>query len=297
MAPVDASESADEPAEPEELVPQATPLRSAPVRRTQSTRKLHPGDLICGECGEGNVPTRKFCGRCGTSLEAALEVGTPWWRKIFRRRGPKVMIAGARPGKPGSSRGRTAIRETSRKLRAAIGIIVVVAALLGGLYPPFRTAIVNQVTALKDKITNAASNATLSPIHPASVKVHGQRAKHPGKAAVDEFKNTYWLAPWPSEHPPELDLKLANHVALRKVIITIGASDDFVAHDRPAVIRFAYSNEKAETIVVKDTSKPQTFSLRNGLGTDSVKVQILDVFPAQKASDVAIGEIEFFGIG
>ena len=42
-----------------------------------------PGDLVCDVCGAGNAPTRRFCARCGSSLDGA-EVATG------RRRGAEV---------------------------------------------------------------------------------------------------------------------------------------------------------------------------------------------------------------
>ena len=59
-----------EPADqPTERTPQATRELAAAVTKTKPTRRLRPGDLICGQCGEGNPPVRRFCGRCGDSLD------------------------------------------------------------------------------------------------------------------------------------------------------------------------------------------------------------------------------------
>ena len=47
--------------------------------------RRHPGDLICGQCGEGNDPVRHFCRRCGNSLDEAIAVRLPWYRRFFHR--------------------------------------------------------------------------------------------------------------------------------------------------------------------------------------------------------------------
>jgi hypothetical protein len=81
-------------------------------------------------------------------------------------------------------------------------------------------------------------------------------------------------------------------------VITSGATDNFLAHDRPSIIVFAYSNEKSDTVTLQDTKDPQTIVLRNGLAAKVVHIQILDVYQAaNNAPDVAVNEFQFFGAG
>lgn len=280
----------------DEMAPQIARHRAAPVRKTEPTHRLNPGDLVCGECGEGNLPTRKFCSRCGTSLSDAVVVGTPWWRKLFRRRGPKVMKAGSRPGKPAGSRARPAFTRAMRRIRAGIAVIIFVAGVIYGVYPPFRSAINGEVGAIKNKIVGVADQQ-LVPEHPIAVTANLASPNHPAKMAADEFKNTYWLAPWSANNQPTLTLTFNSHVVIKKMIILIGASDSFTAHDRPSVLHMVYSNQESDDITLKDTSNQQQFNLRNANGVSNVQIQISDVFAAQGASDVAITEIELFGIG
>ena len=73
-----------------------------PVPPTFEPRvERNPGDLICGQCGVGNGPTRKFCRSCGAPLAEAVVVHIPWWRRLFRRH-PKT---GTEPS-PGTGAGR-----------------------------------------------------------------------------------------------------------------------------------------------------------------------------------------------
>jgi TIR domain len=67
------------------------------TRNVAPTRSPQPGDLICGECGEANSPSRKFCGRCGASLASASTFPPTWWRRIVPRRRRKALVAGERP--------------------------------------------------------------------------------------------------------------------------------------------------------------------------------------------------------
>jgi hypothetical protein len=280
----------------DEMVPQIARHRAAPVRRTEPTHRLNPGDLVCGECGEGNLPTRKFCSRCGTSLGDAVVVGTPWWRKLLRRRGPKVMKAGSRPGKPAAAKARPALTRVIRRIRTGIALVILVAGVIYGVYPPFRSAINGEVGAVRNKIVGVADQQ-LVPEHPVAVTASLASPGHPAKLAADEFKNTYWLAPWSPDNQPTLTLTFSSHVVIKKMIILVGASDNFTAHDRPSVLHMVYSNQESDDVTLKDTSGQQQFDLRNANGVSNVQIQISDVFAAQAASDVAITEIELFGIG
>src|SRR6185503_18170276 len=80
------------------MKPTAPAQRPKPVKQPP-TRKILPGDLICGECGEGNPPARNFCSRCGSSLKAAAVAKRHWWQKLIPHRKRKAMEAGARPWK------------------------------------------------------------------------------------------------------------------------------------------------------------------------------------------------------
>jgi hypothetical protein len=295
VAPIEDAAEVDE-VEPAEVLPQAPRHRVAPVTRTAPpTRRLQPGDLVCPECGEGNLPVRKFCSRCGTSLHLARVVAVPWWKKVFRR-GPKVMKAGARPKTPGQRGSRKVLRQMERKIRLTLAVLGTLAALLYGAYPPFRTDVNDKVLSIKHKFFGLAEK-TLSPIHQSSVTASAQVRHHPGALAVDEFKNTYWAAPYSITHQPSLTLRFSKTVILKEAIITSGASDDFLKYDRPEILHFVYSNQESDTFNISDTSKQQKIVLGHGVGVKSVQIQVIGVYEAQNSNDVAITEIELFGLG
>ncbi|MEU8224666.1 zinc ribbon domain-containing protein [Kribbella sp. NPDC048915] len=279
-----------------EVEPQPVKARPAPVRRATPSSKLNPGDLICGDCGEGNAPDRKFCRRCGHSLASAEVVKTPWWRRLRRRRRPRTMVAGSRPARPGESAAPRVFRTALRRVRAAVGILMLTFVLLSGLYPPLRTYVVQQASNVKQKISGVAESA-LAPIRPAAVQGSKATVGHPPKAAFDTFTNTTWAAPWNQKTPPTLTDQLDHAVALRKVIVSNGDKKNFAALIRPATLQFRYSNEQTELITLADTPEPQEFTLRNGIGVNQLTVIVVSVYPAQGARDLALSEIELFGIG
>lgn len=283
---------------PAEVLPQeVAPVVPSTPTRAPSTRRVQPGDRVCGECGEGNQPTRKFCSRCGESLTTAAVARPPWWRRLLPRRGPRLVASAKRP----TSAGRGGKPRLSRRLvqgaRKYAFIVVVAFGLVAGIYPPLRTAVVNEANGVKTWATNLISGAALGPVHPTAVHPTAtQLPGHPAGAAFDGFANTYWLAPWtPNGTQPSVTVDLGRTTALAKVVITSGASDNFVGHDRPSIVVFAYSNEKSDTVTLKDSKDPQEITLRNGLAAELVHIQILQVYQAPNATDVAVTEFQFFG--
>nr|WP_198151196.1 discoidin domain-containing protein [Kibdelosporangium sp. MJ126-NF4] len=220
---------------------------------------------------------------------------TPWWRRVLRRRA-KVLKLGSRPSKPGEGRTSRAFRGTFRKLRAVLSVLVLVFGLLAAFYPPVRTFVVNEFQALKAKISTLADSA-LAPIRPATTEATAQTVGHPAQAAFDTFKNTYWAAPWSENQLPVLTVQLAQPVALRTAIVTSGAAGEYTAHGRPSSLKLAYSNEKFTIVSLKDSPQPQQVELSDGLGVTSVQISVLAVYGTQPAVDVAVTEIELFGIG
>lgn len=277
------------------MAPQAAQRRAAPIRKTEPTRKLQPGDLICGECGEGNLPTRKFCSRCGSSLSAAEVVKTPWWRKLIRR-GPKTMAAGKRPKSASPTAKRRSLRDIYRLGRNIFAVVLLASTAIYGFYPPLRTFVNGHISALKNDITGKV-NPQLSPLRPISTTADEQLAGHPAALATDLKLNTAWVALWSPDKHPILTLDFGKIVVLRTMIIHIGTADNFTAQDRPAILHLVFSNEKTDSLTLKDTSDEQKLSISNSIGVKSVQIEIRDVFPAQGSDTVAISEIELFGIG
>ncbi len=290
------------PVQPQAVQPQAPVKRKPPkVQPGKPTRTPQKGDLICGECGEANVPGRKFCSRCGTSLAAAVVVKVPWWKRMFRRK-PKSAMAGERPWDDKSGGGK---KKPKRKgagriiapLRRVLPIILVVLGILYGVFGPFRNWVNDNYNEGKDKV--------LSVIHPEFDQVTvgpgttsndvTPNPDHPGVMAVDGFKNTYWLTAPPTDaFRPELDVQLTEKVDLEKVIIRTGASDDFQGHHRPKTMLFIFDTGASSEVELKNTPDAQTVTIHNGKDVQHFKIAITSIYESLNGTDLGLTEIEFF---
>jgi hypothetical protein len=295
-----AKPSADGSGKPQERTPEAARARAAAVTKTKPTHRLRPGDLICGQCGEGNSTTRKFCSRCGTSLTEAIPAHVPWWRRLKFRRGPRVTAvtgpAGG-PGRPSSGRDvKHSMRKLYRKGRLVAGALILVAGLIYGAYPPFRNLINGKLAAAKSKVTNSL-NVHFVPIHAVTVSANLRAKGHPGLLAVDSFTSTYWLAPFSLTHYPTLNLTFSHPVTLTRMIIYSGASGNYLADSRPSLLVLLFSNDESFTLTPQDTPKAQTLDIHNAVEIKSVKIEVEGTFAGNHSADVAISDIELFGIG
>jgi hypothetical protein len=289
-----------------EQAPQIAKARALAVTKTAPSRRLQAGDSICGNCGEGNAPSRKFCSRCGDSLVAAEQVKPRWWHRFRRTRGPRTVKLGDESGKAGSGGNLAAHRfdlrhlltQIYRKGRIVVAVIVVIAGVIYGAYPPFRTKVNSLVTSEKTKVAGIVDQHFV-PIHPLKCTDNGHDAAHPASLACDGFFNNYWLAHWQPAPEPSITMTFAHPVTLKKMILYNGAFGHYVANGRPSSLHLVFSNQESFTITPEDTPQPQTFSIGNAVLIKSVEIQITSTYQGQGngASNVAISQIELFGIG
>jgi hypothetical protein len=304
---------------PPERAPQVPRTLAPAVTKTKSTRRLRPGDLICGQCGEGNPPVRKFCSRCGNSLLEAEQARVAWWRRLGQkfRRTPRVVDVADSDGAAGdaatagaghmsaahaaalrkSMAGRDprhAARKVYRRLRVLIGIVAVVAITLFGVVAPLRDLLLGRAEAVKNKITGAI-DIHYVPVHAVTVTANLADRGFPGANAVDGYLNTYWLARYSASDYPTLTLTFAQPVTLERMIIYSGVSGDYLAHGRPSLLVLVYSNNKSATLTPQDTPKEQTLDIGNAVQVKSVKIEVEGTYPGTtRHPDVAISDIELF---
>jgi hypothetical protein len=256
------------------------------------SKRLNAGDLICGQCGEGNEPVRKFCSRCGQSLATATVASTPWWRRIFPHRKAKVLAAGERPGGKGARRG-----FSFGGLVRIIGLIVVAAILVGGLaygaFPSFRDKVNNQVSSVVNNFTGKISPPT--PVHATSVTASSAVTGHAGSLAVDAFSNTFWAAALAKDPHPTLTVGFAPNTNVSVMLFISGDTANELSEARPKVLHIVFSNGASQNITLVDTANSQQFNITGATGISGMTIQITSVYPSTTGTDVALSDVEFFG--
>jgi hypothetical protein len=282
--------------QPEALVPQESKRTAAPPRRQPPTRKLQPGDLVCGDCGEGNAVTRKFCSRCGTSLAEAVLVKTPWWRKLLPRRGAKVRKSGDRPkrrGRGGKSGLSVFVGSTFKVVRRVVAVVLVLAGIAYGTFAPFR-GWANERGAQAKGTFERIFFPTYAPISAAEAPTaSAQLPDHPPNMAVDGQSDSYWGAPVGAAEV-NMVVKFDRKVHLAKIIVHNGDSGDFKARHRAQKLHLVYSTGKTTDVSLQDRPDPQTIEIENGEDADSVEIHVVSTFKSVTGAELAISEIEFF---
>jgi len=283
-------------AQPEAVVPQEAQGKPPQVNRRPPSKKLQPGELVCGECGEGNSPTRKFCSRCGTSLATAVTVRTPWWRKLLPRRGAKVRKAGERSrgrGRGGKSKLGVAVSTTFRIARRVVAIALVLGGIAYGMFAPFRGWVNERAAEAKGTFERlvfpqyAPVSAAEAPA--ASVAL----PDHPANLAVDGASDSFWAAPTGGAEP-NMVVKFDRTVDLARLIVHNGDGGDFKATARAQRLHLVYSTGRTTDVDLQDLPAPQTLEIENGAGVSSVEIHVVSTFKSVKGNTLAISEIEFF---
>jgi zinc-ribbon domain len=277
------------------VLPEREQKRVTAVVKKPPTRRLQPGDLICGDCGEGNPDTRKFCSRCGHSLLTAEVVKTPWWRKILPKRRTKVRKALERTAKDRKAKrtaSGTAFRAIFKTVRALVAVVLVLGGIAYGSLPAVRTWVNNQVASWQQD-AQSALDMTYAPVHPTKVTATFEEPTHPADLVADSVSNTFWAAPT-NKGEATLVFTFDRAVNLDKAIIQNGDNDKFDQTFRVERLHLVYSNGKTEDLQLKDQPDPQELTLQNAHNITSVEMHVMATYQSLHGTDVAISEIELF---
>jgi len=269
----------------------------------EETPPPNPGDLICGNCGIGNDPARRFCRRCGLSLASATVAAprrVPWWRRIFGGGRPKArMAAGERP-KSMRSDGRTTGGIRPARLLSAAAQIVIIAAVVGAVsgyfvVPSWRSAVNGFLDSIKEIVVPAANRVyTSGPTTGPGVKDHPASKAWDGSLA-------FWAAPVTASSPATIESAFIPPADINKVLVTAGAAGaQYTAFARPRDVTIQLLDADGAVIVSKDLElkqqpEPQAFDV-GGKDASRVRLIVRSVYPAADASaPMALTEVEFFG--
>lgn len=257
--------------------------------------RYQPGDVICGQCGTGNSPTRHFCRRCGAALADAVTVRTPWWRRIFPAR--QTPVAGQRPaGMPAGAGTGGAGRWVQTLVLAVIGALVVGSLLSYAVVSGFREGINHQVSVVTKSIQRAAGFGSPISVRPASAQASSAVAGHPPTNLVDLISDDYWAADLRNDPQPQIVIVFTPQTDLDYLLVTSGAGRGYASLARPRDVQLTYSDGSTERLTLQDDPKPVKYDL-HGFHVSSVTMRILTVYPAGQSTQVAIAELEFFRLG
>lgn len=290
--------------------------KERPSPKRSSNAEMNPGDLVCGQCGTGNPPSRKFCRRCGNAMAEAAVVKLGFWARLrwrFRRT-PKAYEAGARrrsaSGAPAAgvgmaTKGRIAWYRLNSNL-TRIGAVLAMFAVLGFGVEPIRQKL--QLPNVRQAIINKfrqVAKPVYDEVSPASASATSSAPTHSADLLIDRGNNTYWAAaPSPTGGVGSaVTIRFAKPFDLARIVLTSGAQGDttprsgFVSQPRPSELRFIVDGDVAHptTVAVKDSADPQTLTVKHKAAT-TVVVAVTGVYPAAqgKGKSVAITEMEFF---
>jgi len=292
---------ADEPISrrPISVAPTTTRARPAP-RTLEAPTRRHPGDLICGQCGEGNDPVRHFCRRCGNSLDEALAVRLPWYRRFFNKVfGIRTREAGWRPSRVGPP---NVMGGVWRIIRLAIAALIVVALLAFLLIPSFHNLVVDRATSAFTAVRKDV-RPNYVPVTPIGASASSATAGHSPMLAIDRFSNTYWAA-LASDHAPVLVVRFSGPQDIAAIVVRSGASgtapaDAFNLQPRPHNLHLVFSNGYTTDVTLNDQDATQAQSTlideTKAKQVTFVEIHVVTFYApaAASPSSVAITEVEF----
>ena len=292
--------SVDEPVSrrPTSLAPVVTRPRPGP-RTVEPPTRRNPGDLICGQCGEGNDPTRHFCRRCGNSLDEAIAVRLPWYRRFFSRLfGVRTREAGWRPRRVGPP---NVMGGVMRVVRLAIVAMLAVGILGFLLIPRFHHLVVNKVTAGVTSVRKVV-HPNYDTVYPVAAAATSQTAGHAASLTIDRTSNSYWAA-IPTDKTPQLVFTFSEPQDLSEILFRSGAPgaqpSDFLNQPRPKAVHIIFTDAQGKLITATDITltdqEGSQFYPIEAKQTTTARIQIQSVYPATGAarSAVAIAEVEF----
>jgi hypothetical protein len=306
--PKEPAEGPDVAEQPAAQRPQAPQPKAPSIQRRPPTRRLQPGDLVCPECGEGNDATRKFCSRCGTSLQAAEIVKRKWWQRLLPRSGPKKRKAGDRPS---ARKTRTPLPMKMLGVMAGgtmriVGIAVLIGGIVYGLFPSVRNTINHDIGSVKNKI-NSWIHPTRTEVLPNSVLVSSRIGpRHSFPELKDTATNTYWAARIPKSNTEHITLTFgfSDKFDLKNIVVWNGVGDakspDYNSTARPDHVFLTFPDSSVPGCAIEFGDNPAApskvdVSKCHANGIEAVQVRIDDYYGQSKATHlVALAKIQFF---
>ncbi|GAB2484574.1 zinc ribbon domain-containing protein [Jatrophihabitans fulvus] len=240
-----------------------------------------PGEQICGTCGAGNVPTRKFCRRCGTDLaDAPIAARPPWWRRLFSRSPKADPVAGTRQKR----------RRKRRRPRGVLPLGVILALVLAAVFTR------SYWLPLYDKVLDRVQGTKT--VEPVALSASSSARGHTASELRDGATNQFWA---PRGRAVGQSVEARFESPFRLVILRVfnGAAGDLKPY-----LRQSSPKRITVTLVRKDKGPlTRTFTLDDKPGGQELDIAEDDVTAVRLTVDsvnrpgpgrlVALGELEF----
>ena len=281
------------------------PADPQPARQTiVQPARVAPTHAGCPRCGTDNPPELRFCRKCGlefspprqaTAWDAQPRPRVPWWRRIFGGHRTPAERAALRAY-------RHSLPMRYRLIRAGVALVVALLVVAVGL------AVRNG-----DPIGWAQARwydfkGTVVPVRDITPTLDPPATEDPAFAAInatDGNEATAWATTWLGTGEPKgcgaprtsaaLLLTFKVPADLRQLRVRAGlptADPARLSQHRPRVLELRFSDGQCVTRTVLDSADPQLIALPEELSTTSVRVDVVDVYPVEGATLVALSEIE-----
>jgi hypothetical protein len=262
--------------------------RPAPTTSPADEPPPNAGDLICGQCGAGNDPSRKFCRRCGGSLLAAVVVPQlSWWRRLLKRLRGRRYEAGYR------RQVRQPIRIQGRLIVLfMLAALILLAAFPGRPYIRLGTEIVKDQ--LRDPVT----------VTPVAARASSSAPSAGPDRVLDGVSNQFW-APTPrgAAEGQWLEVDLPEPTRVLHLMLHSGVSAErkqFLTQARPREVLLTFTDDRGKTsseiIKLRDEPGKQQLRFREDRVV-RVRITLRSAYGATPARRVAVAELEVFGRG
>lgn len=245
-----------------------------------------PGDLICGSCGAGNVPTRHFCRRCGASLaDARVQGRRSWWQRLWHPDPRPAAAAGTRPRR--RRRGRFPTRTV---------VAVLLLAVVGAVAYVNRGAIGDLVTTVQDRVQGDAVH------NPVSVVASSEASDRPVSNLVDGTSDLAWSPAAPGDGVGQtIDLTFDEPFRLVHLIVAGGSSpvqEAYLTGSSPRSLDVTTTRADGTTatqrVSLEDVPGPQTLDVTDD-DVVGVRLTIVSTYRATPETSVAMAEVEARG--
>ncbi len=287
--------SAVQPGATTPVKPSAPTQKSRPVKQPPS-RAILPGDLVCGECGEGNPPARNFCSRCGSTLKDAVIAKRKWWQRLIPKRRRKSLEAGARPWKAadgGTKQRRKGgkLGKLYAKLRPVVAGALLLVGLVVGVTPNLREKVTDKAADTKNSIMSKLQPHYV-PLAPIDIRATAEEPDSPGSNVIDGNTVTGWLAP-DGTVEPTLVVRFDEPFDLERIQVWNGAAEGYKDHDRPSQLHFVFDTGQSFDLTIDDIPDPKEYEIKNGGGVREIEVHVVGTYSSLANHAVGLREIEF----